>query len=87
MCVHKLHRLPSLDGTYDSDKCTYEDLSNHIECDSSDLSIIQLNTRGLNLKLGDLNYILNNSFKNQHPDIVLLCETWLNLNQVSVDTE
>ena len=77
MCVHKLSKSPSLDGNYDYDNCTYEDLSSHVECDSSDLSIIQLNIRGLNSKIGDLNYILNNSFTNHHPDVMLLCKTWL----------
>ena len=77
MCVHKLSNLPSFEGNYETDNCTYEDLNNDIPCDSSDLSIIQLNIRGLTSKLGDLNYILNNSFSTKHPDIVLLCETWL----------
>ena len=77
MCVHKFAKLPSIDGNYDIDNCTYQDLPCSINCDSSDLSIIQLNIRGLNSKIADLNYILNNSFGNKHPDIVLLCETWL----------
>ena len=80
MCVHKLSREFTFDGNYDTDDCMYEDLTRNIECDSSDLSIIQLNIRGLSSKLGDLNYILNNSFKNRHPDVVLLCETWLSKN-------
>ena len=77
MCVHKLTDLPTLEGNYSNDNCTYEDLKKEITCDSSDLSIIHLNIRGLTSKLGDLNHILNNSFSTQHPDIVLLCETWL----------
>ena len=77
MCVHKLTQLPSLEANYENDNCTYEELKRDIPCDSSDLSIIQLNIRGLTLKLGDLNHILTNSFSSQHPDIVLLCETWL----------
>ena len=77
MCIHKLTNLPSLEGNYDIDNCTYEDLNSDIPCDSSDLSVIQFNIRGLTSKLGDLNYILNNSFNTKHPDVVLLCETWL----------
>ena len=77
MCIHKLTNLPSLEGNYDTDNCSYEDLHNDIPCDSSDLSIIQFNIRGLTSKIGDLNYILNNSFSTKHPDVVLLCETWL----------
>ena len=75
--MHKLSNLPSLEGNYDIDNCSYEDLNNDLPCDSSDLSIIQLNIRGLTSKLGDLNYILNHSFNTKHPDVVLLCETWL----------
>ena len=77
MCVHKLTNLPSLEGNYETDNCTYEDLNKDIPCDSGDLSIIQLNIRGLTSKLGDLVHILNNSFSTKHPDVVLLCETWL----------
>ena len=77
MCVHKLTNLPNLDCNYETDNCTYEDLNRDIPCDSSDLSIIHFNIRGLTSKLGNLNYILNNSFNTKHPDVVLLCETWL----------
>ena len=77
MCVHKLTHLPTLEGNYDFDNCTYEDLKNDIPCDSGNLSIIHFNIRGLTSKLGDLNHILSNSFSSKHPDIILLCETWL----------
>ena len=77
MCIHKLTKLPSLETNYETDDCTYEDLNKGISCDSSDLSIIHYNIRGLTSKIGDLNYILNNSFNSKHPDVVLLCETWL----------
>ena len=77
MCVHKLHQLPSLDVNYDTDNCSYDNLDNSIKCDSGDLSIIHLNIRGLNSKIGDLNYILTHSFTTSHPDVILLCETWL----------
>ena len=77
MCVHKLTQFPSLEANYEIDNCTYEELKSDIPCDSSDLSVIQLNIRGLISKLGDLNHILTNSFTSRHPDIVLLCETWL----------
>ena len=77
MCVHKLCNLPNFDMDWSNDNCSYECLNNQIKCDSSDLSIIQLNIRGLYSKLGDLDYLLNSSLANKHPDVVLLCETWL----------
>ena len=77
MCVHNLYQHPGLDVNYDTDNCTYDNLNNNIQCDSGDLSIIHLNIRGLNSKIGDLNYILTHSFSTTHPDIILLCETWL----------
>ena len=77
MCIHKLNKLPNLVTGYDTDSCSYEDLNNQIQCDSSDLSIIQLNVRGLTSKLGEINYLINHSLTTRHPDIILLCETWL----------
>ena len=78
MCVHKLNQLPTLEVNYESDNCSYEDVNKSIKCDSGDLGIIHLNVRGLNSKIGNLNYLLTNSLSTSHPDIVLLCETWLN---------
>ena len=78
MCIHKLNKFPNLATGYDTDNCSYEDLNNQIQCDSSDLSIIQLNVRGLTSKLGEINYLINHSLSTRHPDIILLCETWLN---------
>ena len=82
MCVHKLTHYSQLeiDSDIQTDNCGYISLTNQIECDSSDLSIVQHNIRGLNSKLGELNYILTHSLLQGHPDIVLICETWLTLN-------
>ena len=77
MCIHKLDQLSIFDTGYNTDQCSYYDLNNQLDCDSSDLSIIQLNIRGLNSKLGELEFIINHSFSTRHPDIILLCETWL----------
>ena len=82
MCVHKQTKLAHLeiDQEQQVDRCEYVGLNNQIQCDSSDLSILQHNIRGLNSKLGDLNYMLSHSLIQGHPDIVLLCETWLTPN-------
>ena len=39
-----------------------------------------MNIRGLNSKIGELMYLIDNSFKYQSPEIVMLCETWLKSN-------
>ena len=82
MCVHKLthHSQLEIDPDIQTDTCGYISLTNQIECDSSDLSVVQHNIRGLNSKLGELNYILSHSLLQGHPDIVLICETWLTPN-------
>ena len=77
MCVHKLNKLPSFDIGETTDTCSYLSLENQVTSDSNDLSVIQLNIRGLYSKLGELNHLLDHSFTSKHPDIVLLCETWL----------
>ena len=77
VCVHKLNQLPTLEVNYDTDNCSYDDLDKSIKCDSSDLSIIHLNIRGLSSKIENLNYVLTHSLASSHPDIILLCETWL----------
>ena len=77
MCIYKLTHLPSLEVNYNTDNCTYKELKKDIRCDSSDLSVIHFNIRGLMSKIGNLNHNLTNSFSSNHPDIVLLCETWL----------
>ena len=86
MCLHKSTGSPannlmdSLDFGDFEDSCDYDALNKSIENDDSDLSVIQLNIRGLNSKLGDLKYLIDNSFRHQEPNIILLCETWLKSN-------
>ena len=56
--------------------CDYVDPDNtgKIKPGKNDLSIMQINTRGLLNKIDHLREIINYS----QPDIILLCETWLN---------
>ena len=79
MCVHKLLRESSskLELETGVDTCDYEDLNNSIQCDSGDLSVLHYNIRGLNSKICNLNNLLDNLQNNGHPDIVLICESWL----------
>ena len=86
MCIHKtnLTNAPCLNATIDfediTDNCDYETLDRRIENTEADLSIIQLNIRGLTSKIGDLKHLIDNSFRHRLPDILLLCETWLKSN-------
>ena len=59
-----------------NDSCDYIELNKEISVDPEDLIVINLNNRGLYLKLGKLNYIINNA-TNRHADVVTLSETWL----------
>ena len=85
MCVHKPIKtdtslLDSLSLDDPDDNCDYHDLANVIDNRQSDLSAIHLNIRGLNSKVGELTYLIDNSFKSHTPDILMLCETWLKSN-------
>ena len=82
MCVHKILRNSSLNLDLETgvDTCDYEDLNNSIQCDSGDLSVLQYNIRGLNSKIWNLNHLIDKLQNNGHPDIVLICESWLKTN-------
>ena len=82
MCIHKITPQAHFEIDHDQhvDNCEYVSLNNQIESDSSDLTILQHNIRGLSSKIGELNYMLSHSLSQGHPDIVLLCETWLTPN-------
>ena len=43
----------------------------------NDLIIVQLNIRGIQSKLSDLKLLLNKIVTIDQPDVILLCETWL----------
>ena len=62
------------------DSCDYEETRQAIRCDSSDLSIIQYNIRGINSKLFDLNQLIDSVQTTGYPDIILICESWLKKN-------
>ena len=64
------------------DNCDYIDIDDRtkLSCDNRSLSLIQLNIRGLLSKSSVLNLLLTENIGNVRPDLVLLCETWLNPN-------
>ena len=80
MCVHKIKLELNTNLEVAADTCDYDKLDNNIHCDSGDLSIIQHNIRGLTSKLGNINNLIEKLQDNGHPDIILLCETWLKTN-------
>ena len=67
--------LTLTDNTFD---CNYIDVAKSINTSNNDLRIIQHNIRGVSSKLADLKFLIDNSFNQESPDIILLCETWLN---------
>ena len=64
------------------DNCDYIDIDDRpkLAGDNRSLSLIQLNIRGLLSKSSALNLLLTENIGNIRPDLVLLCETWLNPN-------
>ena len=69
-----------------TDNCDYVSVDNQLMIEDTDLAILQLNIRGLGSKIEKLKKLLDESFKNKRPDILILCETWLNKSspQVSI---
>ena len=63
-----------------NDNCDYVSVDNKLLIDDTNLTIMKLNIRGLVGKLDQLKALLNDSFKNKLPDILLLCETWQSKN-------
>ena len=60
-----------------NNSCNYEELEKHVARSSNDFTLIQQNIRGINSKIGDIKYLIENTYKSGHPDCILLCETWL----------
>ena len=61
-----------------TDNCDNVSVNNQLMLEDTDLAILQLNIRGLSSKIEKLKKLLDKSFKNKRPDILILCETWLN---------
>ena len=50
---------------------------NRVPCNIDDLTVVQLNIRGIQSKICEFKLLLNQILKTDQPDIILLCETWL----------
>ena len=86
MCVHPFIKgFDELDQEildckyiYDTnDNCDYTELDNGIITNDDDLTVLNLNIRGLYSKLGNLVYLIDHVLKEKTPDVVTLSETWM----------
>ena len=66
-------RLHSTDLT---DTCEYLDYEDNWAANKTDLLVLQLNIRGVQSKLSELQYLIDNNPCKKVPDVILLCETW-----------
>ena len=89
MCVHKVaNKLDNLNGYdklqletgTDTDNCDYIALENVVPASDKDLTILQINIRGIHSKKNELKYLIDHCYQNSTPDIILTCETWLTPN-------
>ena len=60
------------------DSCDYVEMNNLITTEKGDLTFIQLNVRGITSKQMKVKELIDASLESNTPDIMLLCETWLN---------
>ena len=60
------------------DSCDYVEMNNLITTEKGDLTFIQLNVRGITSKQMKVKELIDASLESNTPDIILLCETWLN---------
>ena len=83
MCFQKIDRgTDSLGQRIDElsyvveeyDNCDYVE---HVNIDPKDVTIVQLNVRGVASKQTKIIHLLENCVKGSNVDMILLCETWL----------
>ena len=74
MCFSKANRVRAQTGlkSFDIDianVCDYEELTKNIMRSSNDFTIIQQNIRGINSKIGDIKYLINNTYVTGPPTV------------------
>ena len=89
MCFSKTNEVTAQSGqkSFDIDNlniCEYEELEKHVMRSSNDFTVIQHNIRGINSKIGDIKYLIDNTCVTGTPDCMLLCKTWLGPHSPSV---
>ena len=73
MCFSKTNRVRAQTGLKSPDidnanVCDYEELKENITRSSNDFTIIQQNIRGINSKIGDIKYLIDNTYVTGSPD-------------------
>ena len=90
MCLSKTNEIIAKLGqkSFNIDNvniCDSEELRKHIMRNTKDFTIVQHNIRGINSKIGDIKYLIDNTYVTGTPDCMLLCETWLSPHSPSVN--
>ena len=61
-----------------SESCEYLEIDSNWPIEMNDLLVMQLNVRGLCSKTDQIKRLVDNNPCNKPPEVILLCETWLN---------
>ena len=89
MSKEKLDIVKILDNVKLSDEfegsCDYIELESRkgLTSDPKNLTLIQLNIRGLISKTSALSELITENIGSIQPDVVILCETWLNITNIT----
>ena len=89
MSKEKLDVAQILDSVKLSDEfegsCDYIELESRkgLTSNPKNLTLIQLNIRGLISKTSVLSELITENIGSIQPDVVLLCETWLNITNIT----
>ena len=65
-----------LESTDLIDSCEYLEYDDNWPSKTTDLLVLQLNIRGAQSKVNELQYLIDNNPCKKVPDVLLLCETW-----------
>ena len=97
MCLNN-HKLLEDDSSYKSlvkslnaeisnasESCEYLETDSKWSIETSNLLVMQLNVRGLSIKTDQIKRIIDNNPCNKPPEVILLCETWLNKGSPSMN--
>ena len=84
--VHSTSRLENVNklDNYVIMTCDYLEHDDVWTSNDSELFIIQWNIRGMCSKTDHLKHVIDNNPCNRTPDLILLCETWLNKQTPSI---
>ena len=84
--VHSTSRLENV-NKLDNDvimTCDYLEHDDVWTSNDTELFVIQWNIQGMCSKTDHLKHVIDNNPSNRTPDLILLCETWLNKQTLSI---